>query len=196
QAIGRHILARHGGDVGALLAQERATLRAELLALPRIGPETADTIMLYAGDHPVFIVDAYTRRLFARLDLAPGFDFTRARYDAVQALIESALTPWEPTTDHRPPANHQRPTDDQPTTTNHQRRPISVRARYIVSQRPTTHQRPPTTDQRPTTDHRPPTNDESGTQNSKLKTQNLAYSRPDGSLRHFLWDLHALIIEE
>ena len=76
RAIARHILDRHGGDVAALL---------------RIGRETADTIMLYGGDHPVFIVDAYTRRLFARLDLAPGFDFTRARYDDVQALVEGAL---------------------------------------------------------------------------------------------------------
>jgi endonuclease-3 related protein len=91
RAIARHILERHRGDVAALLAQARAPLRAELLALPRIGRETADTIMLYAGGHPIFIVDAYARRLFARLDLAPGFDFARARYDDVQALIEGAL---------------------------------------------------------------------------------------------------------
>jgi endonuclease-3 related protein len=92
QAIARAILDRHGGDLAALLAQPRAPLRAELLTLPRIGRETADTIMLYAGGHPVFIVDAYARRLFARLDLAPGFDFMRARYDDVQALIEEAMT--------------------------------------------------------------------------------------------------------
>src|SRR5262249_2208353 len=94
------LLERHGGDVAALLAQERAPLRAELLALPRIGHETADTIMLYAGDHPAFIVDAYTRRLFARLDLLPRFDFPPARYDAIQSLIEGALAdgpdPWAP----------------------------------------------------------------------------------------------------
>src|SRR5262249_40918435 len=91
QMIARHILDRHSGDVAALLAQERAALRAELLALPRIGKETADTIMLYAGGHPLFIVDAYARRLLARLDLAPGFDFARAPYDMVQALIERTL---------------------------------------------------------------------------------------------------------
>lgn len=91
QAICRHVLERYGGDLSAMLAQERAPLRAELLALPRIGPETADTIMLYAGGHPVFVVDAYTRRLFARLDLAPGFDFLRARYEAIQDLVEGAL---------------------------------------------------------------------------------------------------------
>jgi endonuclease-3 related protein len=95
QAICRYLLERYDGDVGALLAQERATLRAELLSLPRIGRETADAIMLYGGGHPLFIVDAYARRLLARLDLAPGFDFLRAPYDAVQALIESALSPWD-----------------------------------------------------------------------------------------------------
>jgi endonuclease III related protein len=92
QAIARSILERHNGDIAPLLAQERWALRAELLALPRIGRETADTIMLYAGGHAVFIVDAYARRLFARLGLAPGFDFIRARYDDVQALVESGLT--------------------------------------------------------------------------------------------------------
>jgi endonuclease-3 related protein len=92
QAIARHILDRHAGDIARLLDQERQALRAELLALPRIGRETADAIMLYGGGHPVFIVDAYTRRLFGRLGLAPGFDFARAPYDAVQALVEDALT--------------------------------------------------------------------------------------------------------
>jgi endonuclease III related protein len=92
QAICRYLVERYAGDVGALLAQERAPLRAELLALPRIGRETADTIMLFGGGHPAFIVDAYARRLLGRLDLAPGFDFLRAPYDAVQALIEGAFT--------------------------------------------------------------------------------------------------------
>jgi endonuclease-3 related protein len=91
QAICRHIVERYGGDVGALLSQERAELRAELLGLPRIGRETADAIMLYGGGHAVFVVDAYTRRLFERVGLAPGFDFARARYDTIQELVEGAL---------------------------------------------------------------------------------------------------------
>jgi endonuclease-3 related protein len=91
QAICRTLLERHGGEVGALLAGERAAVRARLLALPRIGRETADTIMLYAGGHPVFIVDAYARRLFARVGLAPGFDVLRAPYDTVQAMVEGAI---------------------------------------------------------------------------------------------------------
>ena len=91
QAICRYLVERYDSDMTALLAQERVLLRAELLALPRIGRETADAIMLYGGGHPVFIVDAYARRLLARLDIAPGFDFVRARYDDVQALVEAAL---------------------------------------------------------------------------------------------------------
>jgi endonuclease III related protein len=91
QAICRHLLEYQGGRLESLLAGERHAVRQELLALPRIGKETADTVMLYAGGHPVFIVDAYARRLLSRLDLAPGFDFARAPYDAVQSLVEGAL---------------------------------------------------------------------------------------------------------
>ncbi len=89
--ICRDIAQRYDHDTPRLLSGERNEVRARLLALPRIGRETADTIMLYGGGWPVFVVDAYTRRLFARLDLAPGFDFLRAPYDAVQRLIEQAL---------------------------------------------------------------------------------------------------------
>lgn len=91
QAICRYLLERYAGSTAHMLRGERADVRAELLALPRIGKETADTVMLYAGGHPAFIVDAYARRLLARLGLAPGFDFLRAPYDAVQALIEHAI---------------------------------------------------------------------------------------------------------
>jgi endonuclease-3 related protein len=50
-----------------MLARPTAPLRAELLALPRVGPETCDVAMLYGGGHPVFVVDEYTRRLFERV---------------------------------------------------------------------------------------------------------------------------------
>ncbi|MCS6839560.1 MAG: DNA repair protein [Roseiflexus sp.] len=94
QAICHEIIRRYDGNTGRLLSGERSEVRARLLALPRIGRETADTIMLYGGGWPVFVVDAYARRLFARLDLAPGFDFLRMPYDAVQHLIERALAPF------------------------------------------------------------------------------------------------------
>ncbi|HNP85995.1 MAG TPA: DNA repair protein [Kouleothrix sp.] len=92
QAIARYLCTQYDEDVAALLARPRAELRAELLALPRIGRETADTIMLYGGTHPLFIVDAYARRLLARLGILTGVDATRAPYDTIQAAVEAALS--------------------------------------------------------------------------------------------------------
>jgi endonuclease-3 related protein len=60
-------------------------LRKDLLQVRGIGPETADSILLYAGSKPTFVVDAYTRRLFYRLGLLPedaGYDDTRALFMA------------------------------------------------------------------------------------------------------------------
>ena len=51
-----------------MFAGDWQELRAELLQVRGIGPETADSILLYAGNKPTFVVDAYTRRLFH----APG----------------------------------------------------------------------------------------------------------------------------
>ena len=91
QAICRHLLERYDGEMMPMLAQERSTLRAELLALPRIGRESADTIMLYAGGHPLFVVDAYARRLFARVGLFADIDAMRVPYDLLQQRVEAAL---------------------------------------------------------------------------------------------------------
>lgn len=75
RALARHVARRHGGDLRRFLRQPAAALRAELLALPGIGPETADSILLYAAGRPVFVVDAYTRRVLARHRIvAPGID--------------------------------------------------------------------------------------------------------------------------
>lgn len=91
QAICRHLLERHGGDVRHMLDGERRAVRAELLSLPRIGRESADTVMLYAGGHPAFIVDAYARRVLGRLGIVANAE--RAPYDAIQAIVEDALVP-------------------------------------------------------------------------------------------------------
>jgi len=61
--------------------------REELLSIPGIGPETADSILLYACDRPHFVVDAYTRRLFSRY----GFLNPKASYPEVQQFFESHL---------------------------------------------------------------------------------------------------------
>jgi len=64
-----------------------AVLRAELLQVHGIGPETADDILLYAFNRPVFVVDAYTRRLFQRLGLIRGDE----KYELLRQWFETAL---------------------------------------------------------------------------------------------------------
>jgi len=92
KAIVGHLVEVYQGDLDRLFAPDVATLRPELLALHGIGPETADSILLYAGAKPVFVVDAYTRRSAARLGLAPA----NASYAALQALFMANLPPQVP----------------------------------------------------------------------------------------------------
>jgi endonuclease-3 related protein len=62
-------------------------LRQQLLVIHGIGPETADSILLYAGNKPVFVIDAYTRRIISRIGLAPEKD----NYHIYQALFMDNL---------------------------------------------------------------------------------------------------------
>jgi endonuclease-3 related protein len=55
-----------GGDLRKMFDEPLATLRGKLLAVKGIGPETADSILLYAGERPIFVIDAYTRRILSR----------------------------------------------------------------------------------------------------------------------------------
>jgi len=75
------------GGENALAARETAQLRQELLAVHGIGPETADDVLLYAFDRPVFVIDAYTRRLLSRIGLITGDE----PYDSLRTGIETAL---------------------------------------------------------------------------------------------------------
>jgi endonuclease-3 related protein len=76
-----------GGSLRRMFRTPTSELRAKLLAVHGIGPETADSILLYAGNHPVFVVDAYTRRILERHGLVPG----HAGYDQIQELFERSL---------------------------------------------------------------------------------------------------------
>lgn len=78
---------RFGGDLEAFLRRPAETVRRELLAVHGIGPETADSILLYAGGHPVFVVDAYTERLLVRLGAAAP----PLTYGAMQRMFMEAL---------------------------------------------------------------------------------------------------------
>ena len=75
------------GDVAILCAGPLEAARTRLLALPGVGPETADSILLYAAHRPSFVVDAYTRRIFARLGILSGVE----SYDAIRARFMNEL---------------------------------------------------------------------------------------------------------
>jgi endonuclease-3 related protein len=78
---------RYGGSFERMFRRPTAELRDELLALNGVGPETADSILLYAGNHPVFVVDAYTRRILERHQIVPS----ASGYDEIRQLFERAL---------------------------------------------------------------------------------------------------------
>jgi endonuclease-3 related protein len=82
-----HVCERYGGDLAQMLAQPLGSLRAELLALHGIGPETADCILCYAAGKPVMAMDTYTRRIFARLGIFPE----AIRYEQMQAFFHRYL---------------------------------------------------------------------------------------------------------
>ncbi|HUL35004.1 MAG TPA: endonuclease III domain-containing protein [Candidatus Eisenbacteria bacterium] len=75
------------GSLKTMFRTPTAQLREQLLQIHGIGPETADSILLYAGNHPVFVVDAYTRRILQRHQLAQGNE----SYEGVRGLFEQSL---------------------------------------------------------------------------------------------------------
>jgi endonuclease-3 related protein len=104
KAFARFLRREHQGSLNKMFRMPTAALREQLLAVHGIGPETADAILLYAGKHPVFVVDAYARRMLERHRLAEsrhGYDYLRdffegnlpadpALYNEFHALIVHA----------------------------------------------------------------------------------------------------------
>jgi endonuclease-3 related protein len=82
----------YGGRAEDLAGEQTQVLRAKLLAVDGIGPETADSIVLYAAGQPLFVVDAYTRRIFTRLGLLSGDE----SYDGIQRFFMDRLPPNVP----------------------------------------------------------------------------------------------------
>ena len=80
----RFLRNEYGGSIKKMVDTPTAVLREKLLTLYGIGPETADSILLYAGDHPTFVVDSYARRILLR----HGWIDERAKYDDVRWLFE------------------------------------------------------------------------------------------------------------
>lgn len=89
KAFVHHVTENHHGDLEKMFNQELAELRQELLGIYGIGPETADSIILYAAEKPIFVVDAYTKRIFSRL----GFWAENISYNQMQEFFMRHLPP-------------------------------------------------------------------------------------------------------
>jgi endonuclease-3 related protein len=83
QFLDRH----YSGSLETMAVEPPEILRSQLLSLPGVGPETADAILLYALEKPVFVVDEYFRRVATRHELVPE----NARYSELQKLGDAAV---------------------------------------------------------------------------------------------------------
>lgn len=86
KAFCQHLVQRSDGDLRLFFRGPTDRVRQDLLAQAGVGPETADSLLLYAGRHPVFVVDAYTVRIGRRIGL-----FRTEEYGAVQRYFEDRL---------------------------------------------------------------------------------------------------------
>ena len=74
---------RYNGSLKKMFSQDAYVLRDELLSVKGLGKETADSILLYAGKKPVFVIDSYTKRILSRHDIIAG----DSDYDSIQRLF-------------------------------------------------------------------------------------------------------------
>ena len=82
-----YLMQRHSGSTDTMFSMDSNQLRRELLAINGIGPETADSILLYAGNQPHFVVDTYTQRVVQR----HGWVAQGATYEATQRFFTAKL---------------------------------------------------------------------------------------------------------
>jgi endonuclease-3 related protein len=92
QAFARFFLAEYAGSVAAMRASPLVMLRERLLHVRGVGPETADSILLYACEKPSFVSDAYTERILLRHGLLPE----KAGYPSIRDLFMRHLPPDVP----------------------------------------------------------------------------------------------------
>lgn len=83
------LFAEYGGSLRKMFSAGTKDLRRELLEVNGLGPETVDSILLYAGEKPAFVVDAYTKRILSRHNLIAPDD----KYEKVQRLFTRNLRP-------------------------------------------------------------------------------------------------------
>jgi endonuclease-3 related protein len=85
--IAKHLHTEYKDNLDSFFNKETNKIRQELLSLDGIGPETADSILIYAGNHPVFVVDAYTKRICKRIPVNVKSD----AYEEIQQYFEDEL---------------------------------------------------------------------------------------------------------
>jgi adenine-specific DNA glycosylase len=91
KAVAQLMMKRSGGDIACYFARDMDVIRRELLSLPGIGHSTADNILLYAGQVPIYMVDTFTMRVLTRHGIAEP----HANESQIQELIHQELTPDE-----------------------------------------------------------------------------------------------------
>ncbi len=84
-----HLVEFHAGSLDKMFEASVKDLRAELLSINGVGRETADSMILYAANKPIFVVDVYTRRALER----HGMIVEKADYDEIRELFERNLEP-------------------------------------------------------------------------------------------------------
>lgn len=82
-----YLFKNYNGSLNRFFSNSTANIRKRLLSINGIGPETADSILLYAANRPVFVVDAYTKRILQR----QGLIKETAAYEYVQKIFENNL---------------------------------------------------------------------------------------------------------
>jgi endonuclease-3 related protein len=87
--VARFIRQHYGGSLDAMFSADTLQLRQQLLSINGVGPETADSILLYAGGHRSFVIDSYTGRVAKR----HGWIEPDADYDDLKRMFESSLDP-------------------------------------------------------------------------------------------------------
>ncbi len=89
-----YFVRKYGEDISKMKEQPLTTLRKELLSIKGIGRETADSILLYALDKKIFVVDAYTKRIYNRLGVCESTDYETIRKTFEGALCENKFTEY------------------------------------------------------------------------------------------------------
>ena len=112
----------YSGSLTRMFAQSTSVLRQQLLSLNGIGPETADSILLYAGQHASFVVDAYTKRIAER----HGILRATAPYEDVRALFQRGLALVE--------LSQERGVAERPGAASHQPSRMSLASRSPLAQ--------------------------------------------------------------